>query len=165
MTSKKLVFPLAALALVLSAGGGAVALAHADTGTTTTPAMTPVGGVAGAHDHRGGPHGHAPLGHDGVVASISGTTITMTEESNEGGASYTVDASAATVMKNGVASSVSGIAVGDKIFVKGTVTGTNVVATKIMDGHGPRGLHSHHGNKGPVPPASATPASSSAIVQ
>src|SRR5581483_12201451 len=74
------------------------------------------------------PH-HAPLGGDGVVSSISGTTIVMGEESDEGGASYTVDASKATVTNNGAAATLADIKVGDKIFVQGTVSGTSVSAT------------------------------------
>jgi hypothetical protein len=80
-------------------------------------------------------HGHAPLGGDGVVASISGTTIIVSEESDEGGASYTVDASKATVTNNGVAGSLADVKVGEKIFVEGVTTGTNVAATSISIGH------------------------------
>jgi Domain of unknown function (DUF5666) len=76
-----------------------------------------------------------PLGQVGKVTAINGTTITMQEGPANNLVTYTVDASSATVMKDGVASTVSAIAVGDKIMVKGTVTGTNVVATSIADGH------------------------------
>ncbi len=111
-------------------------------GTEVTVNVTPPGTVAQETadqegiEHQGGKgHGHAPLGGDGVVSSINGTTIVMTEETNEGGAAYTVDASSATVTKDGAASTLSSIAVGDKIFVQGTVNGTNVAATSIADGH------------------------------
>lgn len=148
----KLGIPLAAFALALSAGGGMVAAAHA-AGTTAAPAAAAVPDSARAHRH-------APLGGDGIVSSINGSTIVMAEESDEGGASYTVDASNATVTKNGASASLSGIAVGDKIFVRGTTTGTNVVATSINDGHG---AHKGHGGRmghGMKPAAAA--ASSSA---
>ena len=79
--------------------------------------------------------GHAPIGQDGTMTAISGTTITMQEETNEGGTSYTVDASSATVTKDGATSALSALAVGDKIFVEGSVSGTNVTATSIADGH------------------------------
>jgi hypothetical protein len=75
------------------------------------------------------------LGGDGVVSSINGTTIILGEESNEGGASYTVDASKATITNNGVAGSISDVKVGQKIFVQGTTVGTNVSATSISVGH------------------------------
>ena len=88
---------------------------------------------------------HAPLGQDGNVTAINGNTITMQEESDEGGASYTVDAGSATVTKDGAASNLAAIKVGDKIFVKGTVTGGNVTATAIADGHG----HGGWNHKGP----------------
>src|SRR5579859_7585683 len=78
--------------------------------------------------------GHAPLGGDGNVVSINGTTIVMQEESEEGGASYTVDASNATFKKNGATATIADIKVGDKIFVQGTTSGTSVAATSISDG-------------------------------
>jgi len=81
-------------------------------------------------------HGHAPLGGDGIVSSINGTTIVMGEESDEGGASYTIDASKATVTNDGVAAAtLADVKVGAKIFVEGSTTGTNVVATSISLGH------------------------------
>ncbi len=98
----------------------------------------------------GGPGGfrgrHAPLGNDGNINAINGTTITMQEEANEGGASYNVDASKATVTNNGAAATISDLKVGDKIFVRGTVTGTNVAATTVSVGHPVgMGMGRHHG--------------------
>ncbi len=108
-------------------------------------------------------HGHAPLGGDGIVSSINGTTIVMGEESNEGGSSYTIDASKATVTNHGVAASLTDLKVGDKIFVEGTVTGMNVSATSISLG---RGRHGEHADKagdkdGGAASESSEPASSS----
>jgi hypothetical protein len=68
----------------------------------------------------------------GQVTAINGTTITITDSRNS--STYTVDASNATVTKNGAASSVSAIAVGDTIVVQGTTSGDSVTATSIMDG-------------------------------
>jgi hypothetical protein len=79
-------------------------------------------------------HGHAPLGNDGIVSSINGTTIIMAEEADEGGASYTIDASTATVTKDGATSDLSSIEVGDKVFVDGTVSGNTVMAKSISNG-------------------------------
>lgn len=108
---------------------------------TPEPGDTPdVAGTATAEQH-----GHAPLGGDGVVSSITGTTIVMSEESNENGSSYTIDASKATFTNNGVAGSISDIKVGEKIFVQGTTTGTNVVATSISVGSH-KGQHMEKGN-------------------
>jgi len=74
----------------------------------------------------------------GVVASVSGNTITMTSKmgrnKNATTTTYTVDATSATVTKNSTSSSVSSIAIGDTIMVKGTVSGTNITATTIRDG-------------------------------
>ena len=100
------------------------------------------------------PHGmrHAPLGNDGTVTAINGTTITMQEEADEGGAIYSVDASKATFVAKGVGGTIADIKVGNKIMVHGTVNGTSVTATEIMDGFG-----AHMGfGKGPRARAQAT---------
>lgn len=72
----------------------------------------------------------------GAITAINGSTITVSGMSKTGTTTYTVDASSATVTKAGATSTVSSLAVGDKIAVQGTVTGTSVVATEIMDGFG-----------------------------
>ncbi len=98
-----------------------------DKESTTTPAD---------NDAESKTRGHAPLGGDGNITTINGTTISMQEEADEGGAVYTVDASNATITKNNTAASLSDLKVGDKIFVKGTTSGTNVTATAISLGFG-----------------------------
>lgn len=75
----------------------------------------------------------------GTVSAISGTTLTVTSKggpstTSTSGTTYTVDASNATVIKDGATSTVSAIATGDTVMVQGTVSGTNVTATKINDG-------------------------------
>jgi len=88
---------------------------------------------------------HTKNGVMGTVSAISGNSITVTSKArpNRGSSAtatvatpvtYTVDASSATVTKSGTASSVSAVAVGDTIMVRGTVSGTNVTAKTIMDG-------------------------------
>jgi len=98
----------------------------ATTTTTTATIPTTVKDV---------PHGHAPLGGDGNITAINGTTIIMQEEADEGGASYAVDASNATITSNNAAVGISALKVGDKIFVQGTTSGTNVTATSISSGN------------------------------
>ena len=102
---------------------------------TPSPTDTPSASGTATSQPWQGKHGHAPMGGDGIVASINGTTIVMNEEADEGGASYTVDASNATVTKNGATGQLSDIKVGDKIFVQGTTSGMNVTATMISVGH------------------------------
>ncbi len=74
----------------------------------------------------------------GKVTAISGTSITVTgkagmnKDSTE--TTYTVDASKATFKKNNTTITVSDIAVGDTIVVSGTISGTTVTATSIIDG-------------------------------
>lgn len=101
----------------------------------------PEGGKGGGRF--GGMMGKGP-GVFGTVTAVSGNSITITSKSRMMGkpgsaaspatATYTVDATNATVTKNGAASTVSAITVGDTIVVQGTVTGTNVIAKKINDG-------------------------------
>lgn len=79
--------------------------------------------------------GHVPLGSDGNITAIDGTTITMQEEADEGSISYTVDISNATITNNGINVAISSLKIGDKIFVQGTTNGANIVATSISLGH------------------------------
>ncbi len=124
-------------------------MVNAQTPTATTPATTaPVSpSQADVHSDSVIKH-HALLGGDGNVTAINGTTITMTEESNEGGAIYTINASGATLTKEGGTAQLSDIKVGDKIFVQGTVDGTNVTATSISLGfHGGHRFEKENGEK------------------
>ena len=75
----------------------------------------------------------------GQVTAINGTSITITDSRNS--TTYIVDVSNATVTKNGAASSVSNIAVGDTIVVQGATSGDSVTATSIMDGFGGHGTY------------------------
>lgn len=80
------------------------------------------------------------MGTVGTVTAVNGTTITMTSKqpakdtSAEATATYTVDASNATVTKNNGTSSVSAITTGETIIVEGTISGTNITATSIKIG-------------------------------
>lgn len=75
----------------------------------------------------------------GTVTAVSGNTLTVSSKTqNENGGTatvYIVNASGATVQKAGVASTISAIAVGDQVRIKGTVTGTTVNSVvSINDG-------------------------------
>lgn len=77
----------------------------------------------------------------GTVTTISGNTLTVTVKGWQRGNKaaptstvYTVDATNAAITKGSATSTVSAILVGDTVMIKGTVTGTNVVATTIRDG-------------------------------
>jgi hypothetical protein len=67
----------------------------------------------------------------GSVTGISGNIIYLT---GTNGTNYTVDATSAKLRKAGTTIAISGILGGDSLSVRGTLTGTNVVATSIMDG-------------------------------
>lgn len=68
----------------------------------------------------------------GMVTTISGSTLTVT---NATGTVYTVDASGAKVMEGLFVSglSISNIQIGDKIMIRGTISGTSVTAKSITD--------------------------------
>ena len=66
----------------------------------------------------------------GTVSSVNGSSISITNESN---VSYTIDASGATITKQGATSTISSVASGDRLLVQGSVNGTSVVASSIID--------------------------------
>jgi hypothetical protein len=95
-----------------------------------------------------GPHVH------GTVTAVSGTTITITDDRQN--TTYTIDASAATFKKaaEGTAPTtvtISEIAVGDTISAMGTVSGTTVKATEVLEGDFGRGGHGGMGGHGRGP--------------
>ncbi len=153
MMNKKYASALAATALV--ATSLFAVSAFADTTAQASPQQPEQG------QHEGfmggmmrGKSGGMMMGQHGIlgtVASINGTTLTVTTKARPMRApensttttpvpatpapiTYTVDASKATVMKAGSASAVSNIAAGDTIMVMGTTSGTTVTASRIMDG-------------------------------
>ncbi len=118
------------LAAVVMLGGGALAGYTSLVGAQTT---TNTGVERGMFNR--GPH------VDGAIASISGSTIMLT---GKDGTTYTVDASNAAVktVTEGSApttGALSDLAVGDQVGVRGTVSGTSVVATEIIEGGGFKG--------------------------
>lgn len=96
---------------------------------------------AGWQGQIGGPKGDlrtpGPMlrfsGVAGAVTAISGSTITL--KANQNNTTYTVDATNAKVRTDASTSAtISDIKVGDTIVVEGKVTGTDVVATIIIEG-------------------------------
>ncbi len=66
----------------------------------------------------------------GSITAISGTTLTVTTKS---GTAYTVDATSATITKGNAVSTLSSVATGDNVVVQGTVNGTSVTASSVLD--------------------------------
>lgn len=125
--------PFATLAIIAAVGvtAGITSVATAQVGTANANApLTQVGSMMGG-SHRG-------QGIGGTVSSVNGTTIVVL---GRDGTSYTVDASSAAFRKGPSTSgntpstiTIADIKVGDTVSVRGTVTGTSVVATDVMDG-------------------------------
>ncbi len=66
----------------------------------------------------------------GTVSSVSSSSITIT---NTGNVTYTVDVTNAKIVKGNATTTVSGIVAGDHVIVQGTVNGTSVAATTVID--------------------------------
>ncbi len=99
----------------------------------------------------------------GEVTAISGNTITIKDRRT--GTVYAVDASSATLEKfapnttqaqppTTATITVSDIKVGDHVQVQGTISGTNITATKITDGQMGKGF-GHRGQMGTIGTVSA----------
>ncbi len=139
MTKRQSLVTIPALALLLMTGGaiaGITTIASAQTATTATQTQ-------GTRPNKG-PHVH------GTVTAINGTSITITDEHDS--ATYTIDASAATFKKAAVGAApttvtIADIKVGDEVSAMGTLSGTTLAATEVMDGrfggHGMGGPGGH----------------------
>jgi hypothetical protein len=130
---------LTSVAAIIACG---IVFAAGAASAQVTPTLSPTTSATGPgmHGAWGGRMGTKP-GVFGTVASVSGNTLTVTSKgrpTTPGGTptetTFTVDGTNALVTKNNAASTIGAVAVGDTVMVQGTVTVTNVVATKIMDG-------------------------------
>ncbi|MGD0976905.1 MAG: DUF5666 domain-containing protein [Minisyncoccia bacterium] len=70
----------------------------------------------------------------GTISAISGSTLTVTNKSN---ITYTVDATNAKIVQGQNTITISSISVGDSVVIQGTVNGTSVTASSIIDQHAP----------------------------
>ncbi|NNM83732.1 hypothetical protein HKL94_00725 [Candidatus Parcubacteria bacterium] len=67
----------------------------------------------------------------GTVTAVNGDSLTIT---NNGSTTYTVDVASTTVAKIGVTgATISNIAVGDSVIVQGTINGSSVIASSVID--------------------------------
>ena len=120
---------------------------------------------------RGGNRGMMKPGVFGTVSAINGNVLTVaskqwskpvagaTTAPTTSPITYTVDATSATITKNGSAGSIASILTGDTIMAQGTLTGTNLVATTIRDGQMGMGMRGISGS----PVAGNHPAKTSPI--
>ncbi|HUC01930.1 MAG TPA: DUF5666 domain-containing protein [Candidatus Paceibacterota bacterium] len=84
---------------------------------TSTPPVSPIQG-----------NGEPVVG--GSIAQINGDTLTVTNASN---VTYTIDVTNATIVKNGTTTAATDLAIGDNVVVQGTVNGTSITASSILD--------------------------------
>ena len=66
----------------------------------------------------------------GAITAISGNTLTVTNKSN---VTYAVDATSANFLQGSATIAISGVKVGDTVVVQGTVNGTSVTASTVID--------------------------------
>jgi hypothetical protein len=66
----------------------------------------------------------------GTVSSVNGSTLLITNKSN---VQYTVDAANAKIIEGQNTIVISNINVGDAVLVQGTINGTSVVASTVVD--------------------------------
>lgn len=140
MTKSQSIIAIPAIAFTLLVGGalaGYATLASAQSdGAGSGMKMS---GQMGSRE----PHVH------GDVTAVNGTTITVADERT--GTTFTVDASKASFKKmtEGAAPTtvtISEIAVGDEITARGTISGTTLTATHVMEGEPMgRGMGKGHG--------------------
>jgi hypothetical protein len=131
---------MGALAVLVTAGLGTAPSAFAETGQVQG-SVTPSVGVhaRGALPMMfGGMRGEKGHGVFGTVTAVNGSTLSVTNKQD--GAVYTVTTANAKIDKNQNSITVSNIAVGDMVFVEGTVSGTTVAATAIHDGAMVKGM-------------------------
>jgi hypothetical protein len=141
-------------AIALSMLAAVPVMAATTSQNTTAGEGTVTTGVAGPRRH----FGEMPHGVAGTVTAISGNTITLTSIpfskqvttnttttntalTPAAPVTYSVDATSAKVTKGfgktAATIQASTIQVGDTLMVRGTVTGTNIIATAIIDGEFP----------------------------
>lgn len=151
-----------AIALATAASVATAIPVSADTTSPAATAAQHMGQWQGGKGGIGRPSGMKP-GVFGTVASVSGTSLTVTGKQGFGSSTtsvtYTVDASNSVVKKDNATSSVSSIATGDTVMIQGAVSGTNVTATLIRDGAMMgRGMQAGTGKRGLPGEGSSTPA-------
>jgi Domain of unknown function (DUF5666) len=114
--------------LALSTGGLAADLATTGGSTPAAAAGHPAGFGPGG---RGGFPGADGQGVFGTVASVGSGSFTV--DSTGSGQTYTVDEQSSTTYRSGSStSSASAVAVGDRVAVSGSTSGTTVKATTVI---------------------------------
>jgi cytoskeletal protein CcmA (bactofilin family) len=81
----------------------------------------------------------------GTVSTVNGNTLIVTpkiKRKNSTTVPYTVDATNAKLMKDGTSTTISNIAIGDTVMIKGKINGTNITATSIRDKQLSKGIKS-----------------------
>jgi hypothetical protein len=71
----------------------------------------------------------------GTITAITGTTLTLTNKSN---VTYTAEVGTAKIIVKGATSTLTSVKVGDSIIIQGTVNGTIITATTVINNGAPK---------------------------
>lgn len=71
----------------------------------------------------------------GTVTAMNGTSLTITNKSN---VTYTAETNTAKILVSGATSTLASVKVGDAIVIQGTVNGTTITASTVIDNGTPR---------------------------
>ena len=144
MKNKKYIYSLTFFALLIGLVAATPALAE----TTTPTSPRPFGQGMMNRGFRNNMMGSVVFG---TVSAVSGYTITVTNTrgigTNTTTTNYTIDATNAKITKNNVAGTISDVVVGDTVMARGTLTGTNLVATTVRDGQVGKGARGDKAGK------------------
>jgi hypothetical protein len=94
---------------------------NGQSGKTPTPMTSPITG-----------NGQPVIA--GIISSISGNSVVITNKSN---VTYTVDVTNAKIVQGQSTVTVSNLAVGDNVFIQGTINGNSVTASSVIDQKAP----------------------------
>jgi hypothetical protein len=140
---------------------GAAAILGVNAVSSGSSSVSAAAGLNGRGPN-GGPGGFGGRGTAGTIASINGSTLTITTQSGQTDA---VATSTSTKVSEGVTGSVSAIKVGDHLVVMGSSSSATIAAQQITDrgtatdaggpggppggGNGPQGAHAAQGGNRP----------------
>jgi hypothetical protein len=126
MFSRKLIGPIAVVAMVIGAAASAYAIQVSGSGASTAATSAP-GSGGGGSNARSGP---AAGGTAGIVDSVSASGFTV---STATGQKVTVNEASSTTYQQGASSaSASAITTGETVLVLGTTSSTTISATQVI---------------------------------
>lgn len=144
-TQKKFITPLLGVLILLT---GMMSLSNvAAAQTSTQNQTTQTQGIFGRMFGAIMPNRAQRL--SGTITAKNGTTLTITADQNHGGGTFTIDATKATITKDGASATIDSFTIGDTVWATGTESGTTMTATTISNKPAQmQGFDRRNGDKG-----------------